>query len=170
MTREEAIQVVRGLTETTYFDDRELEGLRTLIPELTESEDERIRKMCITAVNIAASTDGGLLHHEASECLAWLEEQKDKNCLACDQHLKGYLAGRKVTEEEKQKENPKSADSIPSDCVSDVRCEDRWYKVEDFLPDNGRDVLAKDALGNYLIANYDGDRWYISGYDNARPA
>ena len=38
------------------------------------------------------------------DILAYLEKQKDINCLACDQHLKGYLAGRKVTEEEKQKE------------------------------------------------------------------
>lgn len=67
-------------------------------------EEERRRRMCIAAVNIAASAKGGLLHSEASECLAWLEEQKDKNCLACDQHLMGYIAGRKVTEEEKQKE------------------------------------------------------------------
>ena len=40
-----------------------------------------------------------------AECVAWLEKQKDINCLACDEHLKGYLAGRKVTEE-KQKELP----------------------------------------------------------------
>ena len=79
-------------------------GMFDIIFPPEESEDERIRKMCITAVNIAASADGGLLHSEASECLAWLEEQKDKNCLACDQHLKGYIVGRKVTEEEKQKE------------------------------------------------------------------
>ena len=80
------------------------QALETIFPELRESEDERIRKMCITSVNIAASADGGLLHHEAKQCLDWLEKQKDINCLACDQYLKGYLVGRKVTEEEKQKE------------------------------------------------------------------
>ena len=68
---------------------------------------------------------------------------------------------------EKQKENPKTADSIPSDCVSDVKCEDRWHKVTDSLPDNGRLVLAQDCLGNTLLARYDGEgNWEVSVYDN----
>ena len=66
---------------------------------------------------------------------------------------------------EKRKENSKSADSIPSDCVSDAKCEDRWHKTANSLPDNGRDVLAKDALGNYLIASFDGAQWFVSVYD-----
>ena len=94
----------RAQKATRAGSDVAMDIVQYIFPDLKESEDERIRKMCITAVNIAASSDGGLLHSEASECLAWLEEQKDKNCLACDQHLKGYIAGRKVTEEEKQKE------------------------------------------------------------------
>lgn len=104
LERAKRFMSIRGVSpeEDPFVVAKEL--CEEIFPELAESEDERIRKMCITAVNIAASTDGGLLHHEASECLAWLEEQKDKNCLACDQHLKGYLAGRKVTEEERQKE------------------------------------------------------------------
>jgi len=146
------------------------EDAEHFFPELAESEDERIRKMCIGAVNIAASAEGGLLHSEASECLAWLEEQKDKNCLACDQHLKGYIAGRKVTEEEKQKENPKNADSISADCASNAKCEDRWHKVQDSLPDNPREVLCKDAIGNYFLGRYFGgeeDYWYVEVYDDA---
>ena len=68
--------------------------------------------------------------------------------------------------EEKQKDNPKSADSIPEDCVSDAKCEDRWHKVTDSLPDNGRLVLAQDHLGNTLLARYDGEgNWEVSVYD-----
>ena len=67
---------------------------------------------------------------------------------------------------EKQKENPKSADSIPSDCTADVKCKDRWHKVGDSLPDNGREVLAKDKLGNILLARYDGEGWDVSVYDD----
>lgn len=137
MTREEAIEVYNGL-----INQKIKEAFEFFAPELKESEDERIRKMCITAVNIAASADGGLLHHEAKQCLDWLEKQKDINCLACDQHLKGYLAGRKVTEEEKQKENPKSADFIPSDCVSDAKCEDRSPKHSDSDGTDIRDTPA----------------------------
>jgi len=67
---------------------------------------------------------------------------------------------------EKQKENSKSCDSIPSNCASDVKCEDRWHKVGDSLPDNGREVLAKDKLGNTLLARYDGEGWDVSVYDD----
>ncbi len=80
--------------------------LESIFPELRESEDERIRKVIYKLMlgmreEIFTSQDEIVTKEKV---LAWLEEQKDKNCLACDQHLKGYLAGRKVTEEEKQKE------------------------------------------------------------------
>ena len=67
---------------------------------------------------------------------------------------------------EKQKENAKSADSIPSDCTSEAKYEDRWHKVTDSLPDNGRLVLAKDCLENVLLARYDGENWEVNVYDN----
>lgn len=69
--------------------------------------------------------------------------------------------------DELQKENPKYADPIPADCVSNAKCEDRWHKVQDSLPDNGRLVLANDCLGNMLLARYDGEgNWEVSVYDN----
>ena len=49
----------------------------------------------------------------------------------------GYLFGL-----EKQKENPKSADSIPSDCVSDAKCEDRSPKHSDSDGTDIRDTPA----------------------------
>ena len=77
-----------------------------IFPELSESEDERIRKWLYDYFSRIGEKNW-ILNREVTleQVLAWLEEQKDKNCLACDQHLKGYLAGRKVTEEEKQKES-----------------------------------------------------------------
>ena len=69
-------------------------------------KDERIRKWILEKVQ-GYATSGIPISSEiemANKALAWLEEQKDKNCLACDQHLKGYIAGRKTTKEEKQKE------------------------------------------------------------------
>ena len=51
MTREEAIKVVKKLEEVCYFSDTETEGLHTLIPELAESEDERIRKQLIETID-----------------------------------------------------------------------------------------------------------------------
>ena len=68
-----------------------------IVVKKKESEDERIRKELISQVEKSR-------HHPADKArwIAWLEKQN--NCLACDQHLKGYIAGRKATEEEKQKE------------------------------------------------------------------
>ena len=114
-----------------------MEILEALAPELAESEDERIRKII---------TDSVFYQYGAGV------EYKD---------VLDYL-----DKLEKQKENPKSADSISSDCISDAKCEDRWHKVTDSLPDNGREVLAKDKLGNTLLARYDGEGWDVSVYDD----
>ena len=72
-------------------------------PELRESEDEMIRKAIRCYVEDMPDSYGFAHGIGKADMLAWLEKQKDR-CLFCDQHLKGYLAGRKVTEEEKQKE------------------------------------------------------------------
>ena len=81
----------------------------------------------------------------------------------------GKMAGvlQDVYSNEKQKENPKSADSIPSDCMSSAKFEDRWHKVADSLPGNPREVLCKDEAGNYFIGRYYvGEGWEISNYDD----
>lgn len=119
--------------------DKDLvEGVvRTIFHEFRESEEERIIK---TLQEYVKNRNWPLNGPTQDEALAYLE---------------------------KQKENPKNADSIPADCVSDAKCEDRWHKVEDSLPDNGRLVLAQDNLGNRLLARYDGEgNWEVSVYDN----
>ena len=114
--------------------------IEEVLPELAESEDEKTRKALIETVKCIYDGDTMFLS----------EQQRDR-----------YIAWL-----EKQKENPKSADSIPPDCTSDVKCEDRWHKVGDSLPDNGRLVLAQDCLGNILLARYDGEgNWEVSVYD-----
>ena len=74
MDREEAIKEMREKLPWLTEDTKRL--VEALIPELRESEDERALEMCISAVNIAASAEGGLLHHEAKQCLEYLEKQK----------------------------------------------------------------------------------------------
>lgn len=112
--------------------------LTEIFPELRESEDERIRKWLADYFSSIKKT-------------VWIHRD-----ITCEQIL-AWL--------EKQKENPKNAISIPADCVSDAKCEDRWHKTANSLPDDGRDVLAKDALGNYLLASFDGAQWFVSVYD-----
>lgn len=69
MTREEAIKVVRNIYQT----DAEKEALETLIPELKESEDERIIKTLQKYVKTRNWNLGGPTQDEV---LAWLEKQK----------------------------------------------------------------------------------------------
>ena len=136
MTREEAIDVVRNIYQT----DKEKEALVVLIPELAESDDERIRKEIIDYLGLVGKGDGDYAQPMIDRWIAYLE---------------------------KQKENPKTANSIPSDCTSDAKSEDIWHKVEDSLPDNPREVLCKDEAGNYFIGRYYvGEGWEISNYDD----
>lgn len=69
MDKAEAVKIVRNIYQT----DKEKEALETLIPELKENEDERIRKMLIEIVNI---TPAALAIENRSELLAYLEKQK----------------------------------------------------------------------------------------------
>ena len=72
MTREKAIRIVKEFINGTCLHLVDQEALETLIPELRESEDERIRKQCIELLREAYSTK-----YEAFECISWLKKQKD---------------------------------------------------------------------------------------------
>lgn len=69
MTKEEAIKKIKTWD---FLDNDEKEVLETLIPELRESEDERIRKEIISALKYA--------NHEGvyNKHLAWLEKQGEQ--------------------------------------------------------------------------------------------
>ena len=118
-------------------------SIEEIFPELKESEDERIRNRLIEAIKSSAQFEDAIQRLGLSwpSVLAWLE---------------------------KQKENPKSNDFIPSDCVSDVKCEDRWHKVADSFPNSSREVICKDAIGNFFIGRYykGSNSWEVSMYDD----
>ena len=99
MTREEAINVVRSIYQT----DAEKEALAILIPELRESEDERIRKEIIHYILYKAS---GVSEKQEHEWVAYLERQKkcvaDSNKTSADEDesirkfLVDYFASYKI--------------------------------------------------------------------------
>lgn len=136
---ERARRIKNGEGDWRYSDLIEIGPVLTeIFPQLCESEDERIRKALVWHLK----ADGDFVSNGVTkaECIAYLE---------------------------KQKENPKTKDSIPSNCVSDAKCEDRWHKVGDSLPDDPREVLCKDEAGNYFIGRYYvGEGWEISNYDD----
>lgn len=76
MTREEAIHEIR---QWDFINNDEMEALRTLIPELRESEDERVRKVIFKLLlgmreEIFTSQDEIVTKEKA---LSWLEKQKE---------------------------------------------------------------------------------------------
>ena len=74
MTREEAIEIVRNIYQT----DAEKEALATLIPELAESEDERIRKALIEVFKEKLERGFEWVEYGIPNrsVLSWLEKQK----------------------------------------------------------------------------------------------
>ena len=73
MTREEAINLVKQVLPCLNIDEKIREGFETLIPELRESEDERMRKMLIDRIRSAEE-----LTDELREwILTYLEKHKD---------------------------------------------------------------------------------------------
>lgn len=70
MTQEEAIKIVRNIYQT----DAEKEALATLIPELAESEDERIRKEIIHYILYKAN---GVSEEQEHAWISYLEKQKE---------------------------------------------------------------------------------------------
>lgn len=95
MDREEALKIVRDLYEKSLFLKKDKEAITTLIPELKESEDERIRK------NILALVKKHAVNHERCQMEAYLERQKDE---AQKQFNLGVQAGREEVLYEMEKE------------------------------------------------------------------
>lgn len=76
MNREEAIKIVKS---ATVYTPEEMEALETLVPELRESEDEKIRKWLnrtLKALNTSGvSIDGA--YEMLLPSIDWLEKQKE---------------------------------------------------------------------------------------------
>ena len=118
MTREEALKVANEMNQWLET-DREKEALETLIPELAESEDERIRKRAIAILKQQRdywSYDGPInkfppatprkdLVDAIDVALAYLEKQKDSvsNAKYIEDVAHAFEDGRKKGIEEEQK-------------------------------------------------------------------
>lgn len=121
-------------------------ALEEMFPVLKESEDETIRESLIEFLteikylSESGRTSWAIRENDAEMCKSFLD----------------YL--------EKQKNKLQSTDSIPSD----TKYEDRWHKVKDSLPNSAREVLCRDAIGNFFIGRYykSSQSWEASMYDD----
>lgn len=74
MTREKAIEVVKEAMPTLWKETKE--AIQTLIPELAENEDEKIRKEMIEFLN--QYKEDGLRGVDITPWIAYLEKQKEQ--------------------------------------------------------------------------------------------
>lgn len=75
MTKEEAIKRIKARFDKLALDDKDIKAIQTLIPELHESEDERIRKEMIEFLN--QFKEDGLRGVDITPWIAYLEKQKE---------------------------------------------------------------------------------------------
>ena len=84
MNKREALEIVRKNYPHVGFSGSEFEtALRELVPELAESEDERIRT-CIVDV-IKENDWTHIFGVKREDCLAYLEKQKEQNPLSTEE-------------------------------------------------------------------------------------
>lgn len=82
MTREEALKIIKEFINGTCLHLSDQQALETLIPELAESEDEKIRKFLIDYFEIIKSTlsdDGVWKGFQIEDILAYIKKQKEQN-------------------------------------------------------------------------------------------
>lgn len=81
MTREEAIERIKSRYDKWALDDKDLEAIQCAFPELSESEDERIRKEIYDFLLNGIWNEGIIASvKQKKKCagwLAWLEKQKE---------------------------------------------------------------------------------------------
>lgn len=99
MEREEAIKIIEA--NCSCSDSKLREACAMFIPELRESEDERIRKYLIEELKASKSVGElkfSIPAHTKEKCIAYLEKQKEQKhpngCFTCDEYKEGYAAGR----------------------------------------------------------------------------
>ena len=79
MTREEAIEVIKRTKGAMVYTETEKEALETLVPELAESEDEKIRKWIRKELESKYVVDNIVNNVMADKALAWLEKEANGN-------------------------------------------------------------------------------------------
>jgi len=157
MNREEAINVVRNIYQT----DKEKEALSILIPELAESEDERMWDKILAHFDWHSRAPY-LTHQECDEIKAFLEKQKE--LLHVSETYKENADSFIDEDEEIRKalieflREAYSRGNAPEECAKWLVWLD-WTKVK---KPTAEEVLIKAGLKPYK----DGNQWCILAGDN----
>ena len=85
MTKETAMKILKELHDKSLYSERT--ALETIVPELKESEDERIRSKILELVSISGNGN------DWEKINAWLEKQRTPNQVSIWKHWKDGIAG-----------------------------------------------------------------------------
>ena len=79
MTKEEAIKRIKARFDKLALDDKDIEAIQTLIPELRESEDERMLREIKRYIKEQGDKPTGLPNGTVAvyDMIDWLEKQKE---------------------------------------------------------------------------------------------
>ena len=107
MTREEAIKKIKEAMPTMWKDTKE--AIQTVIPELRESDDEKIREEMIRY--FTEMKKGGSASLPYDDCIAYLERQKEQKPAdeaekffdSAESYNQGFVAGQKKMKEDIEK-------------------------------------------------------------------
>lgn len=160
MTRENAIKIVRNICQT----DAEKEALATLIPELRESEDERIRKDIIAFLQSMNSHCNPTQDWDLrNRWLPYLEKQKEQKPAEWSERDEKILASVMSH----------IADSQCFDHFHDISKEDiyTWLKSLRPRPHWKPSEEQMDALDEYIWAkepNKNKAKYVISLYEDLK--
>ena len=91
MDIEKAKERIKSRLDYLALDNEDLEALQTLIPELAESKDERIRKEIYDFISNYVS---GFVEPKRAEWLAWIEKQKEEISAKPEALKKAYEKGK----------------------------------------------------------------------------
>ena len=153
MTKETAMKILKELHGKSLFAERT--ALETLIPELKESEDEKIRKALVRFHKSTIDIDG----IKGTDILAWLEKQGEsytKNDVD-DAYLKGISEAKNELE--------KQGEQKPT--VVDFNAKD-WYvskvdgKIHDMTYNPTDRAEPKFKVGDWVVDNRTGVIHYIA--------
>lgn len=145
MTREKAIEIVKEFIKGTCLHMVDQEALETLIPELTENDNERIINLIRSLLeNARKAQSNTALYKEYDDALAWLKKQKERDLdivpeLRPTAWGEGYQHGCKDTEEkysEMRVCSSKEWDDAISDAFKHGMDEGKKQKTVEYIPDS----------------------------------
>jgi hypothetical protein len=174
MTKEEAINEIKSWD---FLEGKEIEAIQTLIPELRESEDERIRKDIINLIywlKANPSLCSQYYNNRYDSILAWLEKQSEDYSGFSDEqkhYMEKYISLDKVTLVKLLAERDMNvAESLRSFEGLEKQKEQKPAEYGDDVVEEAEEYTSKIDCGEYGVAVTEA---YIAGVlseRNRKPA